>query len=230
MGFDVHLRGAQRRTGVADDRVRHGAHALFLSVEVRGEVLRGADEAGRAVELRHAAAHRGAVGGEQRQVVAGRVPRVHVDERGLFQVHRHLVGVVSRHAGDADALQDERLELDQRRERACVGEERFLVGDEGAFLVQTRDPQRLCLGGVGGAQDVDGRIHSADDATPEEDSVSDAAVAEALDDFARLGEILVGAALQVLELLGRERFDGLVHGDSLRADRDSSRHLGGATS
>jgi len=44
---------------------------LELSVEMSGEVLRGADEAERAAQLRHAASHRSAVGGEQGQVIAG---------------------------------------------------------------------------------------------------------------------------------------------------------------
>ena len=132
-GVVEHLGRAHGRAGVADQRMRHGADAARRAEPVRGGVVGVADETLGAFLARRGAADRGGVGHHVLHLGAGAVARLHRQERDLGQGEAHLVGVVRGHAGRAELLEHDRLEVRQRDEAAGDVDDRLAGADPAAF-------------------------------------------------------------------------------------------------
>ena len=125
-----HLGGAQGRAGVADQGMRHRAHALFLAEEVRGRLGGAADKPDRAGDPPGVfRADRGGIGHHVRHLSAGAVARIHREERDFRQVGAHCRSVVGRHAGRPELLQQHGFEIDELIERPSHVEDRLAGAD-----------------------------------------------------------------------------------------------------
>src|SRR5216117_3831208 len=121
-----------------------------------------------------------------------------------------------------ESLPAEKLEYLKRRTDKYFSKSRQIVekfGDRtvtyGVFLrrgvICAVNPAICVLRSYYSAKDVDCGVDGADHAAAQEHAVGDRPVAELLDDLPRFAEVLVGAALEVFELLGRQGFNGFVH-------------------
>ena len=195
-GLGVHLGGADGRTGVANQRVRHGAEAGVVAEVMRGRVVGVAHKAlGAGLRLGGMRADGGRIGHELLHLGAGAVPRVHGEERDSGQIDAHGERVVGGHARGAEFLEIEGLEIDQVIERACDVNQRFAGADPIALGEVLLDFERGLARPGHGLQPFDHQARREDDGAAHEDRVGDAPVAEAPHRLLRLDEIAVGPTL-----------------------------------
>ncbi len=193
-----HLGGPERRAGVADERMRHGAEALLAAEEMRGGVRGVADETDRAdLALGPRRADRGGVGHHFGHLLAGAVARIHGEERRLGHVGAHRPGVVGSDAGRSQLLQEDRLEIDQMEERARDVHHRLAGADPLALVVAQVD---LDLGVARLArlrQPVERQPRRENHGTAHEDGVDHAAVTEPADHPLGAVEVVIGVAFDL---------------------------------
>ena len=135
-----HLGRTGSRSGIADQGVRHGAHAGGAAEIMGGGIGRVADEAdGADLPLCPRRADAGRIGHDLRHLGAGAVPGVHGEEGDLGQVRAHREGVVGRDAGRTQLHQEQRLQIDQMVERAGDIQDRLTGADPAAFPMDQVD-------------------------------------------------------------------------------------------
>ncbi len=187
-GLVVNLGGAQRRAGIADDGVGHGAAPAVAAEEMRGRGGGIADEADGAVlapGARRADARR--IGHHLGHADAGAMPRVHGEKRHLRQFGAHGVGVVGGDAGGAELLQQDGLEIDKGAERAREIKDRLAGADPVALAI---DEARFELGLARRCHAIEPIEHQArrrDDGPAHEHRIGDGHVAEFFDDASSSG-------------------------------------------
>ena len=115
-GVCEHLGRLQRRSGIADQHVGHGAEAAVAAEEMRRGAGGVADETlGADLGFRRLGAHGGRIGHDFRHFGTGAMARVHGHELDVGQFNAHGEGVVGGDAGGAELLQVKRLQIDQPR-------------------------------------------------------------------------------------------------------------------
>jgi hypothetical protein len=202
-----HLGGAQRRAGVADQRMRHGAEPALVAEIMRGGVGGVADEAlgvGLAPRLGRADArgirhHLGHLG-------AGAVPGIHGEEAHVRQIGAHQKGVEGGDARRPELLQEHGLDVDQLTERPGDVHER-LAGADPVTLGKAELDLELDVTRAGDlAQPVERELRRAQHGAAHEHGVGPVDVAEPLHDLAGLDEVLVREPRQLVR--GRSHGDG----------------------
>ena len=194
-GLMVHLGGAQRAAGIADQCVRHGAEAGRLAEIMCRGVGRVADEAlGPGLALGARRAHRGGIGHLLGHVGPGAVARVHGEEARIGQVGAHRVGIVGGDAGRPQALQEHGLQIDQMAERAVQVHQGLAGTDPSTLLVHKLDIDHRPALGRDALQPVDGQAGRRQDRSAHEYGIGHLAVAEALDDGPGAREVFVGVS------------------------------------
>ena len=196
-GLVEHLGGAQGGTGIADQRMRHGAVAARRAEPVRGHVVGVADEALGAFALRGVAADRCSVGHHVLHLGAGAVAGFHGQEGYVREGEAHLVGVVRGDGGRADLLQQDCFQVGQLYQAAADVGQRFAGTGPGAFLEHQVDVEAGAAGGCGGLQPLHHQAWGGDHRAAHEYRVGHVLVAEPRDDGTRAVEVAVGARRDV---------------------------------
>ena len=205
-GLVEHLGGTQGRTGIADQRVRHRSQPVFAA-EVMGRGVRGiADEAdGANLALGPGRADRGGIGHHLGHLLAGTMTGIHGEEGRLRHVRTHRPGIVGGHAGGAELLQEDRLEIDEMEERAGDVHHRFAGADPLALAIAQVEVHRRIAGAAGFLQPFQREPRREHHRTPHEDGVGDLAIAELADHLLRAIEVVVGVAFDLAIFRMRHR-------------------------
>ena len=214
-GLVEHLGGAQRRAGVADQRVRHGAEAALVAEVVRRGVGGVADEApgvGLAPGLGRADAR--GVRHHLGHLRAGAVPGIHRDEADVGQIGAHEERVERGDARRTELLQEHRLQVDQLPERSRDIEERLAGADPVALLEAQLDRELGAAGAADLEQPVERELGGAQHRAAHEHGVGGIDVAEPPHDLAGLQEILVGKFRQLIRGRSHDGFSSALRTDS----------------
>ena len=140
-GLAEHLGRAHRRAGIADQRMRHRAHAPAPGRNNARSRRRRSRQSRprRPPACACAEPTDGGIGHHLRHLGAGAVPRIHRQERDLRQVGAHRLGVVGGDAGGPELLQQHGFEIDEMVERAGHVEDRLAGADPGALRMVELD-------------------------------------------------------------------------------------------
>ena len=196
-GLVEHLGGPHRAAGIADQGMRHGAQPGRVAEPVRGAVIGVADEAGRPLALRRPAADGGGIGHHLLHLRPRAVPRLHRQEGDRGQRQAHLVGVVRGHAGRADLLQEDRLQVRQQGEAAGDVDQRLAGAGPASLRVGHIDIEGGAALGGHPRQPVQHQPGGRDHRPAQEHRIGHPLVAEPLHHLAGAVEIHIGARRDV---------------------------------
>ena len=187
-----HLGCAQRASGIADERMRHGSETLLAAEIMRGGVVGVADEAlGIALSPGPCRADTGGIGHHLGHLGTCAMPCIHGQETHIGKIGAHGVGVEGGDTGRAELLQEDGLEVTESLEGAGDVHHGLTGPDPAAFFVEKLDFEPGSTFALDPSEPIECQPRRAEHRAAHEDRISDTAVAEALDDGTCFHEIFV---------------------------------------